>query len=74
MFEIWTPLRRIDRVVDISAYMDAKLAAVQAHQSQCAVMSFEDAVRGLNRYRGVMHSGWPPATYAEVFTAMRSRG
>jgi LmbE family N-acetylglucosaminyl deacetylase len=74
MYEVWTPLRRIDRVVDISPHMEVKLAAVRAHQCQCAIMRFDDAVCGLNRYRGVMHSGWPAATYAEVFTAMRTGG
>lgn len=72
MFEVWTPLRQIDRVVDISSTIDDKLAAVRVHQSQCAVMSFDEAVAGLNRYRGVMHSGWPPAAYAEVFAALRN--
>lgn len=71
LFEIWTPLQRIDRVVDISSHLDAKLAAIRAHRSQCAVMSFDDAARGLNRYRAVMHSGWPPAAYAEVFAVMQ---
>jgi LmbE family N-acetylglucosaminyl deacetylase len=74
MYEVWTPLRRIDRVVDISDHMEAKLTAVRAHRCQCDIMRFDDAVRGLNRYRGVMHSGWPCATYAEVFTAMRIGG
>jgi LmbE family N-acetylglucosaminyl deacetylase len=74
MYEVWTPLQRIDRVVDISAHMEVKLSAVRAHRCQCAVMSFDDAVCGLNRYRGVMHSGWPAATYAEVFTAMSTGG
>jgi LmbE family N-acetylglucosaminyl deacetylase len=74
MYEVWTPLRRIDKVVDISDHMEAKLAAVRAHRCQCDIMRFDDAVCGLNRYRGVMHSGWPAATYAEVFTAMRAGG
>src|SRR5262245_40116614 len=71
MFEIWTPLAGMDEIVDISPYIDVKLAAIRAHKSQCAVMSFDEAALGLSRYRAVMHSGWPPATYAEVFKEMR---
>jgi LmbE family N-acetylglucosaminyl deacetylase len=71
MFEIWTPLRAMDQIIDISPYIDVKMAAVRAHKSQCAVMCFDEASLGLSRYRAVMHSGWPPATYAEVFAEMR---
>lgn len=66
MYEVWTPLQKIDEIVDITAYVDVKRAAICAHQSQCAVMDFEAATLGLNRYRGEMHS-WPGGDYAEVF-------
>jgi LmbE family N-acetylglucosaminyl deacetylase len=71
MFEIWTPLRTMDQIIDISPYIDVKMAAIRAHKSQCAVMCFDEASQGLSRYRAVMHSGWPPPTYAEVFAEMR---
>jgi LmbE family N-acetylglucosaminyl deacetylase len=67
MFEVWTPLQRIDRVVDISAYLELKLAAIRAHVSQCAVMRFDEAFQALARYRGELHS-WPGGDYAEIFT------
>ena len=70
MFEVWTPTQRLDAIVDISPYIETKLRAVRAYRSQCAVMGFVAAVRGLNRYRGEMHS-WPGGNYAEVFTRMR---
>jgi LmbE family N-acetylglucosaminyl deacetylase len=70
MYEVWTPLQRMDEIVDISAQMQTKLAAVRAYRSQCAVVGFEAAVRGLNRYRGELHS-WPGGDYAEVFARMR---
>jgi LmbE family N-acetylglucosaminyl deacetylase len=70
MYEVWTPLQRMDEIVDISPWIEAKLAAVRAHQSQCAVLRFDEAVQGLNRYRGEMHS-WPGGDYAEVFARMR---
>ena len=68
-FEIWTPLQQIDHVVDISDVIDAKLRAIRAYRSQCAVMPFDEAFRGLARYRGEMHS-WPGGPYAEVFTEL----
>jgi N-acetylglucosamine malate deacetylase 1 len=69
MYEIWTPLQRLDEIVDISHFLQKKLAAVRAYRSQCAVVGFVEAVRGLNRYRGEMHS-WPGGDYAEVFARL----
>jgi N-acetylglucosamine malate deacetylase 1 len=70
MFEVWTPIQQIDEIVDISDYAETKRAAIQAYASQCAVLRFDEAALGLNRYRGEMHS-WPGGPYAEVFTEMR---
>jgi LmbE family N-acetylglucosaminyl deacetylase len=66
MYEVWTPLQQMDRIEDISEYVDIKRKAIQTYKSQCAVMNFEEAILGLNRYRGEMHS-WPGGNYAEVF-------
>jgi LmbE family N-acetylglucosaminyl deacetylase len=72
-FEVWTPLSRIDHIVDVSRCMKVKLAAIRAYKSQCAVMRFDQALTGLNRYRGEMHS-WPGGDYAEVFTIWSRNG
>jgi len=69
-FEVWTPIARIDHIVDISAWMRRKLRAVRAYRSQCDVVGFEAAVKGLNRYRGELHS-WPGGDYAEVFEKLQ---
>ena len=70
LFEIWTPLSKLDRIVDITRWMEQKLRAIRAYESQCAAVRFDDAIAGLNRYRGEMHS-WPEGDYAEVFTQMK---
>lgn len=65
-FEVWTPLQRMDEIVDISPFIDVKLAAIRAYESQCDVLSFDEAFLGLARYRGEMFS-WPGGRYAEIF-------
>ena len=69
MFEVWTPLSKIDHVVDISRVIDSKIESIRAHASQCEVLRFDDAFLGLARYRGEMHS-WPGGAYAEIFARM----
>ncbi len=69
MFEVWTPLQRMDEIVDISRYIKTKLAAIRAHKSQCDVVQFDEAFLGLSRYRGELHS-WPGGDYAEIFTLL----
>ena len=69
MYEVWTPLQKMDHIVDITSYVDIKRKAILAYESQCAVLSFDEAILGLNRYHGEMHS-WPGGDYAEVFKKM----
>ena len=71
LFEVWTPLVRLDRIVDISEVIEAKLAAIRAYRSQCTILRFDEAFAGLARFRGEMHS-WPGGPYAEVFQAMEA--
>jgi LmbE family N-acetylglucosaminyl deacetylase len=68
-YEVWTPIQRIDRVEDISAHIETKMAAIRTYRCQCEVLAFDEAFRGLARYRGEMHS-WPGGDYAEVFTRL----
>jgi len=70
MYEVWTPMQKMDRIVDISDQVEDKIAAIRAHKSQCDVVAFDAAARGLSRYRGELHS-WPGGNYAEIFTRMR---
>ncbi|MDB5171477.1 MAG: glucosamine-6-phosphate deaminase-like protein [Phycisphaerales bacterium] len=70
MFEVWTPIQHIDQIVDITEFLETKLAAIRAHVSQCRVMRFDEASKGLARYRGEMHC-WPGGAYAEAFAEWR---
>ncbi len=69
MYEVWTPIQKMDHIVDISEVIDIKLLAIRAYESQCSELAFDEAILGLNRYRGEMHS-WPGGDYAEVFKAI----
>lgn len=71
-YEIWTPLQQLGEIVDITAVVRVKRAAIRAYHSQCTVMDFAAAALGLNRYRGEMHS-WPEGDYAEGFSEMHLR-
>ena len=70
MYEVWTPLTRMDEIVDITPFIAIKRRAIRAYRTQCAVLDFEAAIIGLNRYRGEMFS-WPEGEYAEVFARMK---
>jgi LmbE family N-acetylglucosaminyl deacetylase len=66
LYEVWTPLQEMDEIVDISDHIERKLDAIRAYAGQCAVLRFDDAFRGLARYRGEMFL-WPGGEYAEIF-------
>jgi LmbE family N-acetylglucosaminyl deacetylase len=70
MFEVWTPLQQMNQIVDISPYVDDKVAAIRSYRSQCEAMRFDEAAIALNRYRGELHS-WPGGNYAEIFKYLR---
>ena len=76
MFEVWTPLDTMDEIVDITPFMETKLAAVRAYRSQCSVLRFDEAIEGLARYRGELFC-WPKyepdqGRYAEVFQVQKT--
>lgn len=69
MYEVWTPIQRIDHIEDITPYIEKKMSAIRAYKSQCRVLGFDKAFKGLARYRGEMHS-WYGSNYAEVFAKL----
>lgn len=67
-YEVWHPLGRYELAVDISATLETKIRALACHRSQTAAVRYDEAVRGLARWRGVMSlSGGD----AEVFEVIR---
>ena len=66
-YEIWTPIARPTRIVDISEHMARKLDAVRCYACQLEYWPYDRAVEGLNAYRGALFEG---VAYAEAFTSM----
>ena len=63
-YEVWSPMTQHDWVEDISHVMRRKLSAIRCYRSQLEVIRYDRAVRGLNRYRGILHAA---GRYAEAF-------
>jgi LmbE family N-acetylglucosaminyl deacetylase len=63
-YEIWTPMSQHKYLVDITDTMHDKVRAVRCYASQLESFRYDQAVRGLNRYRGALQSD---CRYAEVF-------
>jgi len=53
-YEVWTPLSKFSYVEDITSVMEIKLDAMKTHASQLANIAYDEAVKGLNRYRGAL--------------------
>jgi N-acetylglucosamine malate deacetylase 1 len=68
-YEVWTPLSRFQYVNDITDVIETKLSALREHRSQLANVQYDDAVRSLNRYRGIMTER---ATYCECFEVLKA--
>jgi LmbE family N-acetylglucosaminyl deacetylase len=64
VYESWTPIVP-NVIVDVSAEMEVKLAAVREHRSQVARVAYDDLAQALNRWRSGAHSR--EVTYAEAF-------
>lgn len=71
-YEVWTPQARVDRLVDISDYIDQKQDAIEAHASQVALQHFSTAARGLAMYRAGMAGR--SMDYAEAYGRLGAKG
>jgi len=63
-YEVWNPMPTYQLVQDITSYMDRKITALRAYHSQIRERAYDEAIRGLNRYRAVMAG---VGQYVEVF-------
>ncbi|HEX3012246.1 MAG TPA: PIG-L deacetylase family protein [Syntrophomonadaceae bacterium] len=68
-YEIWTPLQEVSWQEDITEYMDQKIDALHMHQSQLKDIRYDEAIKGLNHYRGIM-SG--KGKYCECFQILKA--
>lgn len=67
-YEVWTPLQEVSYIEDISSCMELKLNALRLHSSQLQDIQYDEAIQGLNRYRGIM-SG--KGQYCECFQVLK---
>jgi LmbE family N-acetylglucosaminyl deacetylase len=67
-YEVWTPLTHFQYVNDITDVIEIKLNALREHQSQLANIQYDEAVRSLNRFRGVMTER---GAYCECFEVLK---
>lgn len=63
LYEVWTPLLA-NMFVPIDHVIEQKLAAMQCHRSQLAILDYSLAFQGLARYRALFS---PPSKFAEAF-------
>ena len=68
-YEVWTPFQRVSLVKNISNEMELKLQALGEHKSQLKPVNYVDAVKGLNRYRGLLKQ---KGAYAECFKEVQA--
>ncbi|MHC9543506.1 MAG: PIG-L deacetylase family protein [Vulcanimicrobiota bacterium] len=67
-YEVWAPLGEYQMAVDISDTIEQKMQALSCYRSQNEETAYQEAMRGLARYRGVMSFA---GTYAEVFQVIK---
>lgn len=68
-YEVWHPLGHYELAVDISETLETKMKALACHRSQTATVRYDQAFRGLARWRGVMSLSGGDAEVFEVIKA-----
>ncbi len=68
-YEVWCPMPQYQIALDITDTLEAKLTALRCFESQVGPTRYDEAFKGLSRYRGVM--SWC-GEYAEVFEVLKS--
>lgn len=52
-YEVWTPLRSVDWLLDISSVQETKTAMIRQHVSQLECMDYLNSAMGMSAYRGI---------------------
>lgn len=63
-YEVWSPLNKIHKYVDISSYIDKKLELIKLYASQIEGINYAEGIKGLNQYRSVFACG---SGFAEAY-------
>lgn len=67
-YEVWHPMNQFQTAIDITGSIDKKMEALACFESQVVPTKYDEAFKGLARYRGVM--SWA-GEYAEVFEVLK---
>lgn len=67
-YEVWTPLQEFQYVEDITDFFELKIKALEQHKSQIEGIRYDDAIKGLNMYRGTMKG---KGRYCECFQVIK---
>jgi LmbE family N-acetylglucosaminyl deacetylase len=67
-YEVWAPLSEFQYVEPIDDVLESKVSAMECYRSQLRSSEWNEAIRGLAKYRGVITSG---RGAAEVFQVLR---
>lgn len=62
-YEVWSPLRKPNIYLDITAVSDQKIQMIKSHESQIHELDYVGMIIGLNAYRGRSHG----YLYAECY-------
>ncbi len=68
-YEVWHPINSYQYAVDITKSIDIKMKALSLYKSQVEPTRYDEAFKGMARYRGVMT--WV-GKYAEVFEVLQT--
>jgi N-acetylglucosamine malate deacetylase 1 len=64
LFEVHKPIQEANLIEDISDTIDLKMKAMNLYASQLQKTQIDEAIKGLNKYRGSVHNNYE---YAECF-------
>lgn len=67
-YEVWHPMQSYQWASDITTTIDKKIQALKCFESQVRPTKYDEAFKGLARYRGVMSFA---GKYVEVFEALK---